>query len=67
MKASKSPREIQTDVLLMLESGKIDEAVALFDRALQRWPASAQLLLLKGDMLARISGPTKRPLISRLS
>jgi tetratricopeptide (TPR) repeat protein len=59
VKASKSPREIQADVLLMLENGKIDEAVTLFDRAFQRWPASAQLLLLKGEMLARMSGPAE--------
>jgi len=56
VKAAKSPGDIQTEVLQMLQDGKIAEATALFNRAFRRWPASGQLLLLKGDMLAHMSG-----------
>jgi tetratricopeptide (TPR) repeat protein len=56
VKAAKAPRDVQAEILQMLQDGKADAAAALFNRAIERWPGSAQLLLLKGDMIAHISG-----------
>jgi len=43
-------------VARMLQGGEIEEATRLFDRAFRRWPKSVKLRLLKGELLARISG-----------
>ena len=39
----------------MLQNGDVEQAAAVFDRALQRWPANSQLLLLKGEVLVHAS------------
>jgi tetratricopeptide (TPR) repeat protein len=55
--APSSPLGAHGEVLQMLQKGDVEQAAAVFDRALQRWPANSQLLLLKGDVLAHTSEP----------
>ena len=57
-----SIQNTSTAVTRMLQGGEIDEAVRLLDRAFKRWPKSAKLLLLKGEVLARASGRSRAAL-----
>ena len=52
-------QDTSTAIARMLRDGEIDEATRLFDRAVKRWPKSSKLLLLKGELLGRTSGPSQ--------
>jgi tetratricopeptide (TPR) repeat protein len=54
--ARDSIQDTSTAVSRMLQEGKIERATRLFDQAVRRWPKSAKLLLLKGEVLARTFG-----------
>jgi len=54
-----TPDEAHTIILRTLESGDVEAATALFERASNRWPRQPKLLLLKGDVLARQHGPAE--------
>jgi tetratricopeptide (TPR) repeat protein len=57
-----SIQDTSTAVTRMLQEGKIEEAVRLFDHALKRWPKSTKLRLLKGEILARTAGQSRAAL-----